>query len=67
MKFVSFASFLLLNWTDEVASYADLVIVGGLQFFKVIDEEMFAKVVKIEPAFGTLYEASKKWLERDGH
>jgi hypothetical protein len=50
-----------------VASYADFVIVGWLQFFKIIDEKLYRRVVEIEPAFGTLYDASKQWLERDGH
>ncbi|TVY83084.1 Glutathione S-transferase-like protein [Lachnellula suecica] len=48
-------------------SYADFVVVGLLQFYKVIDEKMFQRVVEIEPVLGKLYDASKPWLERDGH
>ncbi|TVY36989.1 Glutathione S-transferase-like protein [Lachnellula occidentalis] len=51
----------------KTPSYADFVIVGWLRFFKVIDEKLYERVVSIEPAFGTLYDASKQWLERDDH
>jgi len=50
-----------------IASYADFVILGWLQFFKTIDMKLYERVVSIEPAFGTLYDASKQWLERDDH
>lgn len=53
------------RWT--LAAYADFVIVGWLQFFKAIDEKLFERVVSVEPAFGTLYDASKQWVERDDH
>lgn len=49
-------------------SYADLVVLGWLQFYRCIDKErLFDKAVKIEPALGTLYEAGKQWLKRDDH
>ncbi|TVY31332.1 Glutathione S-transferase-like protein [Lachnellula subtilissima] len=51
----------------KTPSYADFVIVGWLQFFKTIDVKLYERVVSIEPAFGTLYDASKQWLERDDH
>ncbi|KAE9371002.1 hypothetical protein N431DRAFT_376340 [Stipitochalara longipes BDJ] len=51
----------------ETPSYADFVIVGGLQFLKVIEEDFYNRVVKIHPAFGKLYRASSQWLERDDH
>jgi hypothetical protein len=43
------------------------MIVGALHFFKVIEEDGYLRVVKIDPAYGKLYEASKQWLERDDH
>lgn len=51
----------------ETASYADFVIVSWLHFLKRIDENIYAKVVKIEPAYEKVYNASAKWLEHDGH
>ncbi|PMD12331.1 hypothetical protein NA56DRAFT_652562 [Hyaloscypha hepaticicola] len=51
----------------ETVSYADFVIVGWLRFYKVIEEDLFKRVVDIEPALGKLYYASKQWLERDDH
>jgi hypothetical protein len=51
----------------QIASYADFVIVGFLQFFKVIEEDYYQRLVKAEPVLGELYEATKPWLERDGH
>jgi len=53
--------------TGKTPSYADFVILGWLQFFKTIDVKLYERVVSIEPAFGTLYDASKQWLERDDH
>jgi hypothetical protein len=49
------------------ASYGDFVIVGGLHFLKVIEEDFYIRVVQIEPAFGSLYDASSEWLQRDDH
>lgn len=53
--------------TACAASYADFVIVGALHFFRRIGEVNFERIVKIEPAYGKLYDACKQWLERDGH
>jgi hypothetical protein len=53
--------------TCITASYADFMIVGALHFFKVIEEDGYLRVVKIDPAYGKLYDASKQWLERDDH
>jgi hypothetical protein len=41
--------------------------VGWLHFYKVIEEDLYKRVVEIEPALGKLYDASKQWLERDDH
>ena len=43
------------------------MIVGALRFLKVIEEDIYQRVVKIDPAYGKLYDASKQWLERDDH
>ncbi|KAH8679078.1 hypothetical protein BGZ60DRAFT_428882 [Tricladium varicosporioides] len=48
-------------------SYADFVVVGFLQFQKVIDERFLERLVKIEPTLGKLYDACKPWLERDNY
>ncbi|OBT70450.1 hypothetical protein VE03_00255 [Pseudogymnoascus sp. 23342-1-I1] len=52
----------------DVVSYADLVVLSWLQFYRCIDKErLFDKAVKIEPSFSTLYEAGKQWLKRDDY
>lgn len=49
-------------------SYADLIVVRALHCFKVLGgDDIFQRVIDIEPAFLTLYDASKAWLERDDH
>lgn len=51
----------------DTVSYADFVVVGMLQFAKRIDEALYERAVTVEPALKALYEASERWLERDGH
>ncbi|CAF9921931.1 MAG: hypothetical protein ALECFALPRED_001977 [Alectoria fallacina] len=51
----------------KTVSYADLIVVGALHCFAFGDGDMFQRVKDIEPAFLTLYDASKAWLERDDH
>ncbi|KAH9213322.1 putative glutathione S-transferase [Leptodontidium sp. 2 PMI_412] len=51
----------------KTPSYADFVVVGFLQFFKVIEEDMYQRLIKVDPALGEVYDACKPWLERDGH
>ncbi|KAL9074355.1 MAG: hypothetical protein Q9161_002341 [Pseudevernia consocians] len=53
----------------KTVSYADLIVVGALHFCTLLgdDDNMFQRVKDIEPAFLTLYDASKAWLERDDH
>jgi len=49
-------------------SYADMVVLGWLHFYRRIDEErLFNRVVRLEPALGRLYEAAEQWLKRDDH
>jgi hypothetical protein len=51
-----------------IASYADIVVLASLQFYKRVDEErLFNKVVNLEPALGRLYQAGEQWLKRDDH
>ena len=52
---------------QNLASYADFVVVGMLHFFKVIDESIYERVVATEPECGKLYDACKPWLERDDY
>ena len=43
------------------------MVVGALHFFAMLGDDLIQRVKDIEPAFLTLYDASKTWLERDGH
>ncbi|KAI4226302.1 MAG: hypothetical protein L6R36_003293 [Xanthoria steineri] len=45
-------------------SYADFILVGALCLFKRVGEGVFERVVGMEPALGTLYKASGKWLQK---
>lgn len=65
-----------LNWiygkietdTGDLASYADLIIVGALHMFKMVDEDrLFNGVVGYDAALKALYDASKQWTERNDH
>jgi len=49
----------------ETVSYADFVLVSAIHFFKRVDESYFERFVGSDDAFGKLYEACGKWLERD--
>jgi hypothetical protein len=49
------------------ASYADFVVAGWLHFYHRIDENLFKKVLDIEPKLGVLYDACTPWLKRDDH
>ncbi|CBX92527.1 hypothetical protein IAQ61_006078 [Plenodomus lingam] len=49
---------------DKV-SYADVIFVTALHCFKCVEEELFTKLVALDPAFSKIYEASKQWLEKD--
>lgn len=48
-------------------SYADFPLVGFLQFMKKIEEDIYERAVRIEPALKSLYEASAGCLKRDDH
>lgn len=44
------------------------MVVSALKFFSILDDgDMFQRVKDMEPAFVTLYDASKPWLERGDH
>ena len=56
---------LLITFT---VSYADMIVVGALKCMSLLDSaQMFERLNEMEPAFLTLYNASKPWLERDDH
>jgi hypothetical protein len=50
---------------NETASHADLAIVCWLAFFKRANKEAFDRILSIDPTIGELYNACKKWLEKD--
>lgn len=49
----------------RVVSYADLIFVSFLQFLARIDGDMFQRFLDLDPSFGKIYEASRKWLAKD--
>jgi hypothetical protein len=53
--------------TRHIVSYADFVLVSFLHFIKRANEEAFTKALEVDEAIKKVYEASGKWLERDGH
>lgn len=60
------------TWTMSAdvstVSYADFIVLGVLRgLFVVGGDKMLQQVTDREPAFLTLYDASKAWLERDDH
>lgn len=48
-------------------SYADFVLVGFLHCTRRIHEDFFERVIAVDPALKTVYEASAPWLQRDDH
>ena len=52
----------------ETVSYADFVVVGFFQFVKRVGEDdVFPRIMQIDPSFPALYEASAEWLKRDSY
>lgn len=51
----------------STVSYADFIIVGMIHFARRIHEDLYQRVIALEPTLKTLYEASAVWLERDDH
>jgi hypothetical protein len=64
---ILYLDLMTLILTFITASYADFMIVGSLHMVKRIEEDLYQRVVKIDPVYGKLYDASKQWLERDDH
>jgi glutathione S-transferase len=56
-----------LFFMGEEVSYADMVVAGFFRFIKRAGEDIFERVMKVDPSFPTLYEASGPWLERSKH
>ncbi|KAL9006293.1 MAG: hypothetical protein Q9188_000950 [Gyalolechia gomerana] len=50
---------------DEEVSYADLVVVAMLHYFRRLEGGVYERVVGMEPALEELYRACGEWLERD--
>ncbi|KAI4169574.1 MAG: hypothetical protein LQ343_005594 [Gyalolechia ehrenbergii] len=53
-----------LKGVEEV-TYADLVVVGLLHYFRRLEGGVYERVVGMEPALGELYRACGEWWERD--
>lgn len=51
----------------KTVSYADFVVVSFLHFARCVDKTLYERAAVTEPSLGTLYDASKSWLERDDH
>lgn len=53
----------------KTVSYADFIVVGLLQFLKRLsyDNDLFGRVMQIDPSFLVLYEACADWLKRDDY
>ena len=51
----------------KTVSYTDFVLVSFLHFARCVDQTLYERAVAMEPSLGTLYDASKSWLERDDH
>lgn len=48
-------------------SYGDFLIVSVLQCWRRIDQAIYERAIKVEPALATLYKSSEQWLRRDDH
>lgn len=46
-------------------SYADFYLVSFLQFARRIDEKIFERLCKMQPAFKTLYDKCEYLLKKD--
>lgn len=49
----------------EEVSYADFILVGGMQFLRRTEERYYQGFVAADEAFGRLFEACRPWLEKD--
>lgn len=49
----------------KTISYADLVVLGLLQFHKALDIQNYERIVQLEPSLGKLYEAGHEVLAKD--
>jgi len=52
----------------SIPSYADFVVVSYFQFERRLGEEdIFGRIMKMDPSFPALYEACEEWLQRDSY
>ncbi|KAH7397119.1 hypothetical protein BKA66DRAFT_594405 [Pyrenochaeta sp. MPI-SDFR-AT-0127] len=49
----------------ETVLYPDLILVAMLHFMNRINKVLFERYLALDPAFPKVYEASRKWLQRD--
>jgi len=57
----------LAGLTEHVVSYTDFVVVGYFQFAKRCGQDIFDRLMSLDPAFQELYHACAPWLARDDH
>jgi len=50
---------------SRIVSYADLIFVSMLHFLKRAHEDVYKKLVALDDALPKVYEASKRWLEKE--
>ncbi|USP74187.1 glutathione s-transferase [Curvularia clavata] len=48
----------------ETVSYADLIFVSMLEFFKRVDEDVFKRYMALDEAFPKVYSACEPWLAK---
>ncbi|KAL9062898.1 MAG: hypothetical protein Q9157_008557 [Trypethelium eluteriae] len=51
----------------QQVSFADFALVGFLRFVQILNQPLYTHFMETYPEFGTLYDSSKQWLERDDH
>lgn len=53
-----------LGLTECAVSYADLIFVSMLEFFKRVDEDVFKRYMTLDEAFPKVYSACEPWLAK---
>ena len=51
----------------DTVSYADFVVVGGLDFFRRVDDGLFTRIVAMDPSLEKVYDACREWRARNDH
>lgn len=48
-------------------SYADFIVVAYFHFFKVLGDDIFDRLMAVDPSFPALYDACAQWFKRNNH